>query len=407
MYPLTPGQFDAILGPYGLAFINAHVLSVTVSVEKPVDRHRVLRAVGELRRRHPALRARLEKFGDAADCRQVIGAAGRGVVEVLETAEEPDADRVAEVLTGGLAKLACDFDVVEGRTWGVVCARVASVSYLVFAFTHFVSDLLSVMMVVREFTQLYNGDAVAGVDGYAAYLGEIAAARRVSDSDPEVAWWLDQPWTDLPAMPGLGDDLVAEEDWAERVESIPRGTRLTDLDVIAAVGRSLREVGGLTRTRVDMAGHGRLSRSRWSAIGCIARIVPYFVDWTGDPAPAAVTRLLGEVKARGPAWDAAFPAMRGLAAVPVDKQLRAHAYVNFHGSIDATRYVLPPFSFSPVQPTFPRPPRFPFTPLRLTVRPTGDRWTLSWRHNTFADDGLPSAVIARTTALLRSPATIA
>lgn len=401
MCPLTPGQFDAILGPYGLAFINAHVLAVTVAADKPVDRRGVVHAVGELRRRHPVLRARLDEFGDAEDCRQIIGAVDGGVVEILEIAEESDAGRVAEVLTGGLAELARDFDVVEGRTWGVVCARIASVSYLVFAFTHFVSDLLSVVMVVREFTQLYNGDAVAGVDGYDAYLGEIAAARRASDPDPEVAWWLDRPWTDLPAMPGLSDDLVAEQDWTERVESVPRTTPLTDLDVIAAVGRSLRDVCGLTRTRVDVAGHGRLSRTRWSAIGCIARIVPYFLDWTGNPAPADVTRLLGDVKAREPAWDAAFPAVRRLPAVSVDTQLRAHAFVNFHGSFDATRYVMPPFSFSPVQPSLPRPPRFPFTPFRLTVRPTGDRWTLSWRHNPFADHELPSAVIARTTALLK------
>jgi hypothetical protein len=401
---LTPGQFDAVFGTYGPAFVNAHVLAVTVVVGERVDRRRVVRAVVELRRRHPALRARLSEFGDAEDCRQVVDAADGDGAAIREIAEESDADRVAELLTGGLAELARGFDVVEGRTWGVVCARIASVSYLVFAFTHFVSDLLSVMMVVREFAQLYNGDAGAvagfGDDGYARYLDELAAARRSSSRGPEVAWWLNRPWTDLSVMPGVGRGLVAERDWAERIESIPRGSRLTDLDVIAAVGRSLRDVGGLSRTRIDVATHGRLTRSRWSAIGCIARVVPYFVDWEGNPSAVGVTRLLCEVKAREPVWDAAHSAVRRLPTVPVDKQLGAHAFVNFHGSLDAARFVVPPFSLSPVRPSFRWPPRFPFTPFRLTVRPAGDRWMLSWRHNAFTDDEFPAEVVARTTALL-------
>lgn len=405
MYPLTPGQFDAVFGPYGPAFINAHVLPVTVVAEERVDRHRLAHAVMELRRRHPALRTRLNEFGDAENCRQIVDAVDRDVAEALvhEIAEEPDASRAAELLTGGLADLARGFDVVEGRTWGVVHARIAAVSYLVFAFTHFVSDLLSVMMVVREFAQLYNGDAAAGADGYDTYLEEIATARRSSSRDPDVAWWLHRPWTELPAIPGLGSEVVAEQDWTERTESIPRTARLTDLDVIAAVGRSLRDVCGLTQTRVDVATHGRLTRSRWSAIGCIARVVPYFVDWKANSSLAGLTQLLCETKAREPAWDAAHSAVRRLPAVPVDKQLGAHAFVNFHGSFDATRYLAPPFSLSPVQPSFRRPPRFPFTPLRLAVRPAGDRWTLSWRHNVFTDDALPAEVVARTTALLENP----
>jgi hypothetical protein len=204
----------------------------------------------------------------------------------------------------------------------------------------------------------------------------------------------------MSAVPGLSGDAVAEQDWTERVESIPRTARLTDLDVVAAVGRSLRDVCGLTQTRVDVASHGRLTRTRWSAIGCIARVVPYFVDWKGDPSPAGVTRQLGEVKVREPAWDAAFRAVRQLPTVSVAKQLGAHAFVNFHGALDATRYVVPPFSLSPVRPSLARPPRFPFTPFRLTVRRTGHHWTLSWRHNAFTDDGLPSEMVARTTALL-------
>jgi hypothetical protein len=392
-----------VFGPYGPVFINAHVLAVTLVVDEPVHRRRLAQAVVELRRRHPALRARLNEFGEAENCRQIVDAADRdtGEVAIHEIAESADG-RAAELLTGGLADLARDFDVVEGRTWGVVSARIAATSYLVLAFTHFVSDLLSVMMMGREFAQLYNGHAVAGSgdDGYDTYLGEIATARRSSSPDPNVTWWLHQPWTDLTAVPGLSGDSVAEQDWTERNESIPHTARLTELDVIAAVSRSLRDSCGLTRTRVDVASHGRLTRPRWTAIGCIARVVPYFVDWKGNPSPADVTRQLGEVKAREQSWDAAFPAVRRLPTVSVDKQLGAHAFVNFHGSLDATRYVVPPFSLSPVRPSVSRPPRFPFTPFRLTVRRTGRHWTLSWRHNAFTDDELPSAVIARTTALL-------
>jgi hypothetical protein len=404
VYPLTPGQFDAVFGPYGPAFINAHVLAVTVVVDEPVDRRRLARAIAELRRRHPVLRSRLNEFGDAEDCRQIVDAADHDAVEVAvhELADESDASRAAELLTGGLADLARGFDIVEGRTWGVVRARIASVSYLVFAFTHFVSDLLSVMMVVREFAHLYNGAAIAfsNDDGYDTYLGEIARVRRSPCRDPAVAWWLRQPWTELSAMPGLGGDPVAEQDWTERTESISRTPRLTDLTVIAAVSRSLRDVCGLTRTRIDVATHGRLTRSRWAAIGCIARVVPYFLDWKGNPSPDGVTRLLGEIKAREPAWDAAHPAVRRLPTVPVDQQLGAHAFVNFHGSFDATRYAVPPFSLAPVHLSVRRPPRFPFTPFRLTVRPARDSWQLSWRHNSFTDDELPAEVIARTTALL-------
>jgi hypothetical protein len=393
-----------VFGPYGPVFTNAHVLAVTLVVDEPVNRRRLAHAVRELRRRHPALRARLNGFGAAEDCRQLIAADGDlADVAIHELAGDPG--RVAEVLTGGLAELARDFDVVEGRSWGVLRARIASVDYVVLAFTHFVSDLLSVMMVGRELAHLYNGHTVAGSgdDGYGTYLGEIATARRSPSPDPKVAWWLQRPWTEMSAVPGLSDNPVAEHDWTERVESIPRSTQLTDLDVIAAVGRSLRDVGGLTRTRVDVASHGRLNRSRWSTIGCIARVVPYFADWTGDPAPAEVTRQLGETKEREAAWDAAFPAVRRLPAVSVDEQLGAHAFVNFHGSLDATRYVVPPFSLSPVRPSVSRPPRFPFTPFRLTVRRAGHRWTLSWRHNAFTDDELPAEVMARTTALLEQP----
>ncbi len=403
MYPLTPGQFDAVFGTYGPAFVNAHVLAVTVVVDEPVDHRRLARAVTELRRRHPALRAHLDKFGEAEDCRQVVDAADRDVeVARHEIAAGPDSGRTAELLAGGLADLARDFDVVEGRTWGVVCAHTASAGYLVFAFTHFVSDLLSVMMVVREFAHLYNGDGVpgSGDDGYDSYLGEIATARRSPSPAPEAAWWLHRPWTDLSRMPELDGGSVAEQDWTERTESIPRTARLTELDVIAAVGRSLRDVAGLSRTRVDVASHGRLTRTRWAAIGCIARVVPYFLDWTGNPSPAGVTRQLAEAKAREPAWDAAFPAVRRLPTVPVERQLGAHAFVNFHGSLDTTRYVVRPFSLAPVQPTSPRPPRFPFTPFRLKVSRTGDRWRLSWRHNTFADDEFPAEVVARTRTLL-------
>jgi hypothetical protein len=384
--------------------MNAHVLTVTLVVDEPVNRRRMAHAVSELHRRHPALRARLNEFGEAEDCRQIIDAADSDVAEVVihEIAEGADAGGAAELLTAGLADLARDFDVVEGRSWGVVCVRIASVSYVVLAFTHFVSDLLSVMMVGREFAHLYNGhaDAGSGDDGYGAYLGEIAAARRSSSPDPDVTWWLHRPWADMPVVPGLSGDLVAEQDWTERVESIARTGQLTDLDVIAAVGRSLRDICGLPRTRVDVASHGRLTRTRWSAIGCIARVVPYFVDWKGNPSPADVARQLGEAKVREPAWDAAFPAVRRLPTVSVDEQLGAHAFVNFHGSLDATRYVVPPFSLSPVRPSFSRPPRFPFTPFRLTVRRAGHRWMLSWRHNAFTDDVLPSEVIARTATLL-------
>jgi len=406
VYPLTPGQFDAVFGTYGRAFMNAHVLAVTLVLDEPVNRRRLAHALAELRRRHPALRARLDASGEAEDCRQIVDPADRNMAEtaIHTISEEVDSGHVADLLSGGLVELARDFDVVEGRTWGVVVARTASVSYLVLAFTHFVSDLLSVMMVGREFAHLYNGHAVAGSDGdgYDTYLSEIATARQSTARNPDVNWWLHRPWTEMAAVPGLSSEPVAEQDWTERVESIPHTARLTHLDVIAAVGRSLRDICGLARTRVDVASHGRLTRTRWSAIGCIARVVPYFINWHGDPSPAGVAGQLDEAKAREPAWDAAFPAVRRLPAVSVDKQLGAHAFVNFHGSIDATRYVTPPFALSPVRPTISRPPRFPFTPFRLTVRRTGPHWTLFWRHNTFTDDAVPSAVVARTTALLRS-----
>ena len=87
---------------------------------------------------------------------------------------------------------------------------------------------------------------------------EIATARRSGSPNPDVGWWLRRPWTEMSAVPGLSDNPAAEQDWSERVESISRTTQLTDLDVIAAVGRSLRDVCGLARTRVDVASHGRL-----------------------------------------------------------------------------------------------------------------------------------------------------
>lgn len=402
MYPLTPGQFDAVFGTYGRAFMNAHVLAVTLVIDEPVNGHRLTDALTELRRRHPALRVRLDASEEAANCRQIVAPADRDVAEPMihVVAEEADPDRLADLLSAGLAQLARDFDVVEGRTWGVVRARSASVSYLVLAFAHFASDLLSVMMLGREFAHLYNGDADSGSgdDGYGTYLSEIAAALKSTGRNPDVEWWLCQPWGDMPAVPELSDNPVAEQDWTERTESICRTTRLTELEVIAAVGRSLRDVCGLPWTRIDVAGHGRLTRARWSTVGCIARVVPYFIDWQRDPA--GVTQQLDEIKAHERVWDAAFPAVRRLPEVPVEQQLGAHAFVNFHGSIDATRYATPPFSLSPVQPTISRPPRFPFTPFRLTVRRTGPRWTLSWRHNAFIDDELPAAVVAQTTALL-------
>ncbi|MFF2502367.1 condensation domain-containing protein [Streptomyces sp. NPDC058067] len=400
------GQFDAVFGPYGADFINANVISVALATEEPISHLRLRSAITQLRQRHPSLRMRLTTLASVTDCRQIIDDSDDQDYGFVQVHGQSHEDEAPARMNEYLAELVRGLDVVEGRTWGVVHLRTRSVNYLVFTFSHVIADLLSVTLLVREFIRIYNEGGAHGStnDTYEEYLTEIAAAWRSSVS-PHVAWWLQQPWTDLPAMPGLHTrSRSTEASQRHHTDVLPRAgrtARLTDTDVIGAVGQSLRDVAGLPHTRIDVSTHGRLTRSRRSAIGWISRAVPYFIDWGKGRSRADVDQLLIALKDRERTWDAAFPAIRQLAEVPIENQFGAHAFVNFFGSFDPTRYALKQFSVSPIQPFFSPPRRSSFTPLHLTVRRTPDSWLLSWRfHEDFDDKDIPAAVAARTAEIL-------
>ncbi|MBX9399527.1 hypothetical protein K4749_39865 [Streptomyces sp. TRM72054] len=403
---LTLGQFDAVFGTYGPDFINANVISVALATGEPVSDRRLRSAIAQLSQRHPALRTRLSTLASVTDCRQIVDVAGDNDHGLVQVHGQSGEDELQDLMNECLAGLVRELDVVGGRTWGVFHLRTRSVNYLVFAFSHVIADLMSVALLVREFIRSYNEEGAGGPanDTYEEYLAEIAATWCSSVS-PHVAWWLQQPWTDLPAMPGLnprtGSTEAPQTGKTDMLSCAGLKAQLTDTDVIGAVGQSLREVAGLPHIRIDVARHGRRTRSRRSAIGWIAHAVPYFIEWGKGRSRADIDRLLVELKDREPSWDAAFPAVRQLATVPVENQLGAHAFVNFFGSFDPARYNMNQFSLSSVQPFFSPPHRSPFTPLRLIVRRAPDGWLLSWRfHEGFEDKEIPAAVAARTAEIL-------
>ena len=62
----------------------------------------------------------------------------------------------------------------------------------------------------------------------------------------------------------------------------------------------------------------------------------------------------------------------------MDVQLRAHAFVNFFGSLDPRRWSHDGYRLSAVQPDFEPAGRASLTPLRLRVNSVNRRWVATW-----------------------------
>ena len=375
-YGLTPGLWDIIGGTYGLAFVNRNAVAAAIEAPVCLAPATVREALRAMASTHPVLRMSLSHPTDPRLCRQVIAGVDDAVARAIlvhddDAPEAPDALQAR--MTHHVAAVADRLDVAAGVTWGVAHLTAGATHHLVFVFNHVVCDLLSASQFIRTFVCSTESacERPAPPDTYLEHL-RIAGVDLDADDGAATSWWHARPWAHIGEVPGIEPGRTGSSGLTTWVDVLDEGITVTEHRLIHAIDQGLRDVTSLTTTRIDSAVHGRGSRVTRTAGGWISHAVPYLAA-PGEGAPAVES-----TRRRAGTWPSAFASVRARPDLPMDVQLRAHAFVNFFGSLDPRRWSHDGYRLSAVQPDFEPAGRASLTPLRLRVNSVNRRWVATW-----------------------------
>jgi amino acid adenylation domain-containing protein/non-ribosomal peptide synthase protein (TIGR01720 family) len=303
--------------------LNHFNQAVVLRPTERLDEGHLRRALGELLRRHDALR--LSFAGEGALVRQAcLSAAESPVLEVadLRRAGEPTAaiEQHAEAIQRGL-------DLQRGLLLRAGLFRLADGDRLLLAIHHLAVDAVSWRILLQELDLAYRqaaaDQAVAlgpKTCSFRLWAEEIRRFARGPQLNAEEAYWSQVetaavtrlPLEESGSAPRHGDaetlhrSLSAEEttDLLTRVHRVFR-TEIMDL-LLTALGRALKRWSGGEAARITLEGHGReppderLDLS--STVGWFTSIYPFVLSVPGEDIGQQILRVkaaLREIPRKG------------------------------------------------------------------------------------------------------------
>jgi hypothetical protein len=412
LYPLTPGQVDAIAGVDKLADLNSNVLPVALTSARRIDTVRLTAALQAMQRAHPSLRLRLVAWDNLVHSKQRIEV--DNTLALVLHREAADVD-LPESVSRCFTEIAARIDLAAGPVCGVVLLHTPSQDYLVFGFNHFTVDVSSLVLCLRTFEQAYRSGErpEARSDTYLQYLQSIKTCPSWSDLPEGARWWVRRPWNQVSPMAGINRTRIGAFDLGQHsfVKVAPwRGghdPRAVERAIITALARSAAEQAERAAPiRLDVCRNGRYGRTSRLAVGWLSQVVPHIIDVGQESEAPDYWAQFDEVERHEADWSLALEYMRTRAVRPAPLCQGAQIYVNFHGSFEPTNCPLGQFSYSHLQPSsLPPIRRRSFTPIRVMIRRFGDELRFIWRFSDmFHDLKIPHTVADRAMSLLEEAA---
>ncbi len=244
--PLSPAQQRLVflhqLAPSSLAY----GLPAAVRIRGPVCVRTLERALGELERRHDALRTTFPSV-DGVPRQHIAEPAGVSLA-VEDLCDVPATTRTERLRERVRAALAEPFDVEQGPLWRPCLYRLEAEEHvLALTMHHLVADGWSIGVLVREMASLYGGIDLAPPELQPV---DVAAwdARRWSPAQTEeqLAFWrseladapprtplpTDRPRPPVPSHRGARRALAISKSTADRVRSLAREVGATPFMVL-------------------------------------------------------------------------------------------------------------------------------------------------------------------------------
>ncbi|HEX8907092.1 MAG TPA: amino acid adenylation domain-containing protein, partial [Longimicrobiaceae bacterium] len=273
------------------------------------------RALGEVVRRHEALRTTLAETDDGLA--QVIAPFAGFVLPVDDLSALDAAEREAEVLRRVAADAAHPFDLARGPLFRAGLLRVQAEEHvLVLAAHHAVIDGWGQDVLLRELGALYGAYCEghpsplpalkAQYADYAAWQRERLQGQVL---ERELAWWRER-LAGAPALLELPTDRPrpaelsprGAREWTElgaalleRLEALARGERTTLFTVLmAAFNVLLAKYAGSDDVVVGTPVSGRTRTETEELIGCFVNTLALRTDLSGDPPFREVLRRVHE-----------------------------------------------------------------------------------------------------------------
>ena len=359
--PLTPVQrwfFDS--DPAEPHHFNQSVLLETTA---PLDPAPLRAALEHLERHHDALRLRFVHGEDG--WRQAGGLpSGRAPLAVIDLAGLPAAARPRAV-EDAAAQAQTRLDLQHGPLDRALLFHLGAQEpgRFFWAIHHLVVDGVSWRILLEDLAVLYRGltrggpaELPAKTTSFRLWAGRLAAAAAAPETEAELPFWLQQPWTAVSRLPldhpeGVAANLVATEsseslqlDTGETralLQEVPQAynTRINDV-LLSALAAGFRDWTGAPVLLVDLEGHGReevfpdvdLSRT----VGWFTSIHPVLLDLREASTPAASLQAVKEQLRRVPRGGLGYGLLRRagphaatLAALP-----QAEVLFNYLGQLD-------------------------------------------------------------------------
>jgi amino acid adenylation domain-containing protein len=304
-YPLSLGQERLWLLHRMRPEDGAYNIAGALRMRERVDPAAVERAVGEVVRRHGALRTRFEEREEGAV--QVVEAHAGYRLEVTDLAPLPAAEREAALGEIANREAAEPFDLAAGPPFRARLVRIAPDDQALLAtMHHIVSDGWSFTLFWREVDELLAAEREerpARLAPVPASFGELAKRQRERLTDGALealtAWWrtelagaparlelpLDHPRPAAPGGRGAHARVELPAGLPPRVEALARECAATPFMVLLAAFQALlARYADAEEVVVGTAVAGRESREAEAAIGFFASMVPVRGDLGGDPS---------------------------------------------------------------------------------------------------------------------------
>ncbi|WP_420125381.1 amino acid adenylation domain-containing protein, partial [Longimicrobium sp.] len=277
----------------------------------PLDVSALERALGEIVRRHEALRTTFTE-SDGVPV-QVIAPFTAFTLPVEDLSALDAASREAGVARRAAEDAARAFDLAAGPLFRASLLRIAADDHvLLLCMHHVVSDAWSLGVLYRELTEIYTACAAGAEPSlepmalqYADYAAEQRARLQGEAMDRELAWWkerlagapallelpLDRPRPATRSLHGASERMQLSAALVERLQAIAHAEGATLYMVLmGAFQVLLGRYAGSEDVVVGSPIAGRTRREVEGLIGFFVNTLVMRTDLSGDPAFREVLR---------------------------------------------------------------------------------------------------------------------
>jgi amino acid adenylation domain-containing protein len=292
----------------------AYTVTEPLRLSGPLDAPALERALGEVVRRHHALRTVLREVESAP--RQVVTPFAGLALPIADLAGMDPAEREAEVRRRCAAEASHPFDLSAGPLFRATLLRLAADEHvLLLAMHHAVADGGSIPVLLRELWALYGafragqGSPLAQP---AAQYADYAVWQRAEAAGPawarQLAYWrerlagapellelpTDRPRPPTPSLRGAAATFQLSADTTDRLRALARAEGATlFMAALAAFQLLLARYGAGDDVVVGTPVSGRTRREWQTVTGLFVNTLVLRTDLSGDPSFRA---LLGRVR---------------------------------------------------------------------------------------------------------------